>query len=256
MSLDKSRYYSLSAICDDFLDENELHSSFYQKSLKWAIKAVKEIRFDIFQQPCTKLLTVTERKTVVLPADFVDWLKIGIKRGQYVITLALNDDLSSAERHVGDNTIAGLLSQHMPNGTDFNQYGGYYFNNFNGSNFMSFGGGLPSKGFFKVIDNGNCKELFLDYDYPYPQVYLEYISDGIDPCGETIIHPYEQDYIFAYMEYRYERKNNPKATNYTKDEAGKDLFDEGRKLRARYNDLDPKTLISLSRSQARMTTKL
>lgn len=255
MSENKTKYYRLSACVDDFLDEKDLHNSFYQKSLKWAIKAVKEIRFDIFQQPITKILPVTERKTVVLPDDFVDWLKVGVKKGQYVITLAVNAELAESERHVGDTTVLGLLSQNMPNGTDFSRYGGYLFNNFNGTSFLGCGGGLPSKGYFKVVDNGNCKEIILDYDYSFPQVYLEYISDGI-ACGETIIHPYEYDYIFKYMESRYERNNNPKATNYTKETADRDLFDEGLKLRARYNDLDPKTLITLSRSEARMTTKL
>jgi hypothetical protein len=256
MSEAQSTYYRITSIVDDFLDENSLHSSWYQKSLKWAYKALREIRLDIFQHPKSLLLPVTERKTIVLPGDFVDWTKIGVKRGQYVITLALNDDLTINERHANDATIKGLLSQHMPNGTDFGQYGGYYFNNFNGSNFLSIGGGLPSKGYFNIIDHGGCKEIALDYDYGYSDVYLEYISDGIDPCEQTIVHPYEYDFIFTYMEYRYELKNNPKATNYTKDEAGKDLYFAGVKLNARYNDLDPRTLITMSRAEARLTTKL
>lgn len=256
MSVDKNRYYRLASVVDDFLSENDLHNGFFQKALKWGQKAVRDIRLDIFQEPKTELLTVTERKTVVLPGGFVDWTKVGIKRGQYIFTLALNDELATNDRSVSDSTMNGILSQHMPNGTDFGQYGGYYFNNFNGSNFLAVGGGLPSKGYFKVVDHGECKEMYLDYDYPYTQVYLEYINDGIDPCEETIIHPYEYDYVFAYMEARYEKKNNPKATNFTKDEADKDLYFAGLKLRGRYNNLDPKTLITMSRAESRMTTKL
>lgn len=256
MSENKDRYYSAATIVDDFLSTNDLSNGYWQKSLKWALHAVRQIRLDIFQHPKTLLLNVTERKTVVLPDDFVDWTKIAVKKGQYAVTLALNDDLTIQERHQGDSTVLGLLSQHMPNGTNLSGYGGFMFNNFNGASFVGFGGGLPSKGFFKIADHGGCKEILLDYDYGYKQVYLEYISDGIEPCKETIIHPYEYDYVLAYMEMMYEKKNNPKATNYTKDSAEKDLYFEGLKLRGRYNELDPRTLITMSRAEARVTTKL
>lgn len=255
-TVDNSRYYKIATIVDDFLNENDLHNGMYLKALKWAHKALRDIRLDIYQEVKTAQLTITERKTAVLPDGFVDWVKVAIKKGQYAITLAVNDDLTVQNRTVNDTTMNGLLSQHMPNGTDFGQYGGYYFNNFNGSNFLAVGGGLPSKGYFKVVEHDSCKELLLDYDYPFTSIYLEYITDGLDACDETVVHPYEYNYIFAYMEMRYEKKNNPKATNFTKDEAEKDVYFEGLKLRGRYNPLDPKTFLTMSRAESRMTTKL
>jgi hypothetical protein len=256
MSNDKNKYYALGSIVDDFIDDNDLHQSFWHKALKWGIRAVREIRLDIFQHPKTEILTVTERKTVVLPAGFVDWTKVAVKRGQYVITLAVNDELASQERSAHEDTVRGLLSQHLPNGTDFGQYGGYYFYNFNGNTLASIGGGLPSKGHFKVFDHGDCKELLLDYDYSYSTVYLEYITDGIDPCKETIIHPYEYEYVMAFMDMMYEKKNNPKATNYSKEDAARDVHFAGKKLRGRFNDLSPRDILTMSRAEARMTTKL
>lgn len=257
MSEDKNKYYALGTVVDDFLDDNNLHNGFYQKALKWALRAVREIRLDVFQQPKTLLLDVTERRTVVLPGGFVDWTKVAVKKGQYAITLALNDDLNMLDRKANEpDVIRGLLSQHMPNGTDLNAYGGFMFYNYNGTNFLGFGGGLPGKGFFKFIDHGDCKELLLDYDYNYQQVYLEYITDGIEPCAETFIHPYEYNYVMAFMEDRYENKNNPKATVASKFESGRDLFYAERQLRGRYNELDPRTLITMSRQEARVTTKL
>jgi len=253
---DKSQVYFLSTCVDDFLSDNDLHNGFFQKALKWAQRAVREIRLDVFQHPKTVLLNVTERNTIVLPEGFVDWTKVGVKKGQYVVTLALNDDLNTLERHKNDDKVIGLLSQHMPNGTNLNTYGGYSFYNFNGMSFLGYGGGLPSKGYFKIVDHGECKEMYLDYDYNYKQVYVEYITDGIKPCEHTVLHPYEYDYVLAYMEMMYEKKNNPKATNYSKDEAGRDLFFAEKKLRARYNELDPRTLITMSRAEARVTTKL
>lgn len=256
MSENINKYYTLGTIVDDFLDDNSLHNSFWHKGLKWAQKALRDIRLDIFQHPKTVLLTVTERKTVVLPDGFVDWTKIAVKAGQYAVTIAINDDLTINERSTNESTISGLLSQHMPNGTDMSQYGGYNFYNFNGSDLFSAGGGLPSKGFCKFVDHGDCKEILLDYDYPYNQVYIEYITDGLEPCKETFIHPYEYDYIFAYLEMKYEKKNNPKATINSRNEAERDVYFEGLKLKARYNDLTPRDVLTMSRTEARLTTKL
>lgn len=257
MSDEKAKYYAVATVVDDFLDDYNLHNGFFQKALKWALRAVREIRLDTFQHPKTLLLDVTERRTVVLPDGFVDWTKIAVKKGQYAITLAVNDDLTIGERSKNDtDVVTGLLSQHMPNGTNLSAYGGFMFNNFNGTNFLGFGGGLPSKGYCKVVDHGDCKEIYLDYDYNYKQVYLEYITDGIEPCGETVIHPYEYNYVMAFMADRYENLNNPKATVISKDEAGKDLYFAGKQLRGRYNDLDPRTIITMDRKEARVTTKL
>lgn len=256
MSESKDKFYALGTIVDDWLDDNNLHNGFWQKGLKWAQRAVRKIRLDVFQHPKTVLLAVTERKTVVVPGDYIDWTKIGVRRGQYVITLAVNDEMAINERSVNDNTVRGLLSQHMPNGLDFSQYGGYTFFNYNGSSLNGFGGGLPSKGYVKFVDHGDCKEILLDYDYGYQDVYLEYITDGLDACKETIIHPYEYDYVMAYMEMMYEKKNNPKATNFTKNETERDVFFADRELRARYNDLTPKDVLTMSRAQTRFTAKI
>lgn len=252
----EDKYYFLGLIVDDFLDDNNLHNSFFAKAFKWAQRAVRNIRLDVFQHPKTVLLDVTERRTIVLPDGYVDWTKVAAKRGQYAVTLAVNDDMTINERHIGDDVVKGLLSQNMPNGIDFSQYGGYTFFNYNGVNMPCIGGGLQSKGHFKFVDNGACKEIFLDYDYSLKQVYLEYITDGLSPCKETVVHPYEYDYILAFMEEMYAKKNDPKATNYSKEEAGRDVFFAERKMRGRFNNLDPKTLITISRSEARLTPKL
>lgn len=256
MSEKKQSVNRLATVVDDFLDDNQLHNSFWPKALKWAQRAVREIRLDIYQEPKTVLLPVTERFTAILPDNYVDWVKMAVPRGQYAITLAINDDLMSLPRTGDENTVRGLLSQHMPNGLDFNAYGGYYFFNYDGGTLNGYGCGLPSKGYVKVVDHGGCKEIQMDYDFRYNQIYLEYITDGLSPCQETLIHPYEYDYIMKFMEELFERKNNPKATNQSKYEAGRDVFFAEKKLRARYNNMSPKDVLVMSRAEARFTTKL
>jgi hypothetical protein len=253
---DKERYYLLSTVVDDFIDDFDLSHGFWMKALKWGQRAVREMRLGIYQEPKTVLLDVTERRTVVLPDGFVDWCIVSVKRGQYAITLAVNDDLATHPRTSTSSYVGGLLSQSKPNGLNFDQYGGYTLLNNNGATLASYGGGLPSKGHFKYVDRGECKELLMDYDYNFSQVYVEYITDGLDPCEETVIHPYEYKYIMAFMEHMYEKRNNPKATRSSIDEAGRDLFFAERELRGRYNDITPRDMLTMSRAEARLTTKL
>jgi hypothetical protein len=249
----KNGFYTLASLTDEWSDDNSLHH-FWHKGLKWAIRGLKRIRMDVHQNPKCGMLDVTERKTVTLPDDFVDYCIIAAKKGQYAITLAVNEELISSKRTDDEQTVRGLFSQNLPNGTDFSAYGGYSL--FGSNGVYSVGGGLPSKGHIKIVDHGSVKEILLDYDYPFSQVYIEYITDGINPCGETYVHPYEYDYLLAFMDMMYEKKNNPKATLGSKRELEIDVEVEERKLRARFNDLTPKDILTMSRAEARFTTKL
>src|SRR5690606_25071929 len=96
---------------------------------------------------------------------------------------------------------------------------------------LSIGGGISGKGSFKIVDRGSCREMLLDYDYPLSQVYVEYVSDGIDDCDVQYIHPYEYEFLLAFMDMMYEKKNNPKATIGSKRETEIDVDVEERKLR-------------------------
>lgn len=250
------KYLKISAIVDQFLIDNDLTEHWFQKALSWALYGLRELHLDTWQDVKTALLDVTDRKTVTLPADFVDWVKVGVRHGQYVVTLAVNDALNELPRTSDSPSVAGLLSQNLPNGLGMDAYTGYIFANYGGSSFPSFGEGLPSKGYFKVHNNGNCTELLMDYDYRFTQVYVEYITTGFDPCGETVLHPYYVDYVLKYIEYKYEDKNNKSATESSIYRKEQDLYWAEKKVRMRKNDLDPATLLTISRSQTRFTPKI
>lgn len=243
----------VASIVDHFLAMNSLSEHWFQWALAAGLWQLREINLDVWQDVKTKELPVTDRKTAILPDDYVDWVKIGFKHGQYVITLSVNDELAMGKRSPDDQVVAGLLSQNLPNGLNFGSYGGYYFLNSNGGSMLGIGGGFRTKGEFKIASYGDCKEILLDYDYNIPTVYLEYITDGFDPCGETILNPYLCDYFLKGIEFTYEEKKNPSRTESSIDRKARDLFEAERKVRARRNNLDPKTILNMSRAEVRMT---
>ncbi len=251
----QNNYYKLSACVEDVLTDNGLKMQYFQKFLKWGIRGLRELRLDTAQDVQTARLAVSERKTCTLPDNFVDWVKIGITQGQYVQVLAVNDDLASDERSFNPSVLSTGFNQ-KPNGLDTTQYGGYYFTNFQGSSFLGIGGGLQSKGHYKVVVHDGCKELLLDYDVHASEIYVEFITDGLNYCGETILDPYFYDYEVKYMDMMYEKKINPDATRGSIEDAEEAVYWAEKKVRARRNNLDKRTILMMSRKEARLTAKL
>lgn len=237
-----NEYYKLASVVDQWLIENDLNGSWFPKGLAWAIRGLRELEFDSWPTVKTVLLDVTERKTAVLPTDFVAWIKVAVKYGQYAIALGENSDLGTLNREENETHFRGLPKYYTPNGVNFSSYSYLPYANYQGMTLNVYGGSFLTRGFFKVQDNCSCKELLLDYNYGFQQIYLEYISDGVDPCGETIIHPYTYDYVFKYIDARYENKNNPNASESSKVRLNREVIDAEHKVRARGNNVDPVTL--------------
>ena len=253
-----NEYNTISGIVDHFSTKKGLSTAhWFPWALAMALWHLRELKLDVWQEPVTKYLPVTDRKTVLLPSDYVDWTKIGVKVGQYAVTLGVNDELNTLNRTENDaDIVRGLLSQNLPNGLDFGAYSGLRFFNFNGSTFNSIGLGLPGKGTFKVVDHGSCKEILLDYDFNADYLYVEYITDGFDPCGETLVHPYIADYVLKSIELSYEEDRNPSATESSIARKSQDQYFAMKKVRARRNGLDPKTLLQMSRAEVRFTAHI
>lgn len=247
-------WYKVSAVVDEWLDDNDLGNNFFPKALKWAIRALEKAHLNHWQDVKTCLFDVTDRKTVILPADFVDWVIVALPFGQYAITLGVNDKLNNIPRDAAQTNTVTLAQ--MPNGINFSAYEGYYLFNYNDGQVFSAGTGVPSKGYYKIFNSDTCKELLLDYDYNASQLYIEYITNGFNPCGETVISPYLKEYVLAWMDYKYEDKNNPKATESSKQRKLGELGSEIVILKANTSDLSPQTLLNISRKGFKLTARV
>lgn len=251
-----NEHNKVSAVVDHLLFKKSIPGAFFQWCLEMGLWKLRELKLDTWQDVCTELLDVTDRNTVILPNSFVDWTKVGRLVGQYVVTLGTNSELNNLNRVGNDARVAGLLSQNLPNGIDAGSYIGYTFMNFRGTSVFGLGAGFPAKGTFKVHDNGISKELLLDYDFQCSQIYLEFITDGFNPCGETVLNPYLCDFFLKSMEAAWEEDKAPDRTEASIYRKNNERDMAERVVRARRNDLDPKTLLQLSRSETRFTPKI
>lgn len=255
------KYFKLASIVDTFLntDVDLSVAHYFQKYLSVAKWYYIQLSVNHFQDVKTVLVDVSDVLTCTLPVDCVSVTKVGEPWGQYVRTLGVNDDLSRFDRTLGNpEWIYSGPPDQLPNGTDVTAYGGYEFGNYGGRTLYSIGGGLPGKGFYKVVacENG-CKEILLDIGVCTSQVYVEYITSGINPCGETVCTPQVAEAVRKHLVHHFEktRKDGGKSEAAIV-RTGRELYHAECLVKASKNDLDPSTLLATTRKYYRLTAKI
>lgn len=254
----QSQYNTLGSLVDQFLNAIDLPvDHYFDKYLSFAFWGMKELHLDVFQTTKTAELPISDVKTVLLPSNFVDFIVIGIRKGQYFKELSSNPQLALTERtkanvNFGESFPPGWL----PNGVSASSYG-FFFNNTGGSALPQLGGGLPSKGFFRVLEKNGCSEIYLDIGVPGDTIYLEYITSGFCDCDdETIVNDYFSDYVLKFLNHQYEkfRKDGGK-TEAAIFRTGRELWDATAVCRGRRNDLSPSDCLAVQRKSYRLTNK-
>ena len=206
----------------------------------------------IFKAPITtpqgkgyKSLNVTLRKSLGLFAN----VRPVVALYPYVPT---NFPKMDVDKDAAGNPLADCKANELPNGIDFANYGGFYFFNFYGKNLFGYGGGLPQSNHFQVIEQ---KREIQFYEIDKVKVYMEYISDGINPDEKTYVHPYLADYLRKYALHEYEQRR-PGRTQMSIYGTGRTLYFAEMAIRARKNDLDPKSALNLHRKYYRLSVKV
>jgi hypothetical protein len=190
------------------IDVGETTSHKYPKFLQWGLEAFKDYIFDSAQQTITVRLPMNNLKQVVLPNDYIDWVKVGIQCGDRIKILNVNDDI--ARIHATDDCGCPVPFEkdcefnHLRN--DALLLGGYYFFNFNqfGENLggiYGHGGGYHERG-FTVIKEASPPVIQLDGRINNTMIYLEYLASGFCPGKETLVNPYFAKAIKEYIHWR------------------------------------------------------
>lgn len=148
-----------------------------------------EFNLDIQGNFITGLLDVNPNKTVELPVGYINYSKIGIvnTNGEFVC-LKRNDQLSAyhaiyydqANRNAGVPSINTFGNPFLPAGNSGATSNYTYWYNFwqQGTSFNLYGlpSGTATIGTYKIDVGSNL--IILNPEFQYPQVILEYLSDG------------------------------------------------------------------------------
>lgn len=265
-----AHYYTISAVAQEAASDQGLYSEhMYFQYESWALSGYREAQFDFAQEIKTVLIPMNSLRVAELPCDCIDWIKIGIKIGERVYTVGLNTDMARInEADSCGNLLPNTPRQPVsaqPRGINMNAYIPAYFvfSNFNGQSIQ--GQTDPKMG---IQDGLSIKEYF-DIEGKYPnirirfssemmmaaQVYVEYISDGIEPSGETYVNPYMYEYLRTYIHYRRTEGNDNISLGVKRDWETK--MERKRNIAAqRINSITPDDVINSSRKGFKLTLKV
>jgi len=184
-----------------------------------AFRGFKFMGLNGFWEPQTVELVVNANKTATFPADYIKWCKVGqLNAAGEFQTLAVNNNLTTY-RDNGPNRLAditpeiqqALLGPYWMTGTGF--YGptdGEWAGN--QQNF-GLGSHLIQPGEFKIDETNRV--IILNTNYPYPNVWLMYLSAPIQNMDYEIPMQFEEAMIawLAWKDTQFMPANSHMAGN-------------------------------------------
>lgn len=200
MSAQNRQWISVDECINAYMDESEQGNHKYFKLWNLAYRALTELGLDFFYSVKSVKLPVNANLTVTLPADYLNYTKVGILNAQgEIIPLSVNNNLTTAF----DMQPSRLSQTQDPTVfTGYSPQGIVWWNYWNGyglSNLYGLPSGSPFVGNFK-IDNKNGV-IVLDENFMFDYVMLEYISSPQQ--GQDYYVPIQfKEAVISYLRWK------------------------------------------------------
>ncbi len=197
------QYVLLSQIIDDLManmaDDSYISSAPRHRVLYHAKRGIRDLYFDVMNEIKAIELDLSPTMKVVLPTDFVNYVRISFVDDQGVLhPMAEDRSMSIANAYLQDNNFELLYdnngnvltgtgkrnSQDLPSVDDANYVRGYLFNNSYVSSFT------PNVDRSRIFPNGRFRfdrqngVIEFGSEVNGASIVLEYISDGLYSNGD------------------------------------------------------------------------
>ncbi|MGC3945362.1 MAG: hypothetical protein QM762_12750 [Chryseolinea sp.] len=198
------KFYTASAAVYSVLEDLQYGEERFNQFLKWAFDAVRELHFDVLHEVHVDEFEMTPWKSLEFPCDMVGWSKIGFRCGDVVKVFTQDSGISKyfdkdSKGVPQENKSGGCpdLADAGCSGDDIIFYSDDFFSTGYG-HYYGTACNYNHAGYFSV-DWRNRVFNFRNTVNNVSKIYLEYITDGLNPTGKTVIHPYAfkavQDFI-------------------------------------------------------------
>lgn len=232
------RYVTLNKIVKDaIIDIGEQTEHLYPRFLHWAFDALKDYSFDDSNELKTVLIPMSQIKTIELPIDCSNWVKIGLVINGRVRTLTTNNNI--ALNQVFDDCGNEEMKPSVQQDTALYYANGYVFYNYNGHNVLSHGNCGISGNYRFDVERGR---IVFGPEVPTTDIYLEYISNGVNPNGESSVNEFVAKTIKLYILWM-RKENSDKYSLGIKERARSLYYNEHRVMQQRINSFEPKEFI-------------
>ncbi len=223
----------------------------FEQFLHWALEGAREWHNDLAKEVKTTSLSMTPHKSIVLPDDYVDWVKVGIKCGNVIKTFT-HDHNISLEHDCEDGKKTANKDCENVNLWDLEVTGNsYLFHNYqgadNGVDTPIYGLAYKDNGLGYFTEHRNTGEIQFRSIVPSnSKIYLEYISDGWDPNEETLINPLAFQLIVKYIHWK-NKLHNPNIPRSHVQEAKDEYWEEFSRVSWRMFDLTVEDVQEIAR---------
>jgi len=217
MSQDTNGFVNIDyAVNQCLVDIEDYDMAQYQRFLQFANLGYTDLNLFVTQNVKVAYLKVNDNKTVDLPNDYMDYLKIGVEINGQVWTLTLNDDMLLPRttdacgeiippdlRAIGDD-VDGTKAL-IPN------FGFYFAAHFRNGQYIGerygIGGGF-NMAYFRI--DHEKRQIVFDSELPDGTIILEYKSSGVKADGSTVIPRKVIPALTAYIHWRRLQYNDKK----------------------------------------------
>ena len=255
MSTQNRQWISIDECITAYIDRAELSNHKYFKLWHIAFEGMQDMGLDSFYLVKAVKLPVNANLTVTLPADYLNYSKVGVLNQQgEIIPMGINNKLTVAfdlqptrVEQTQDNTIP----------TQYNGNGIWWYNYWNGSgigNVYGLPSGSPFVGSFK-IDNANGV-IVLSENFSYSYVMLEYVSSPA-PGGEYYIPVQFRTALIAYLGWQdiMFMPSKTHVNNASVVARQNNYYNQRRLAKARYDPVNLPDLYQWNLEQQRITVK-
>ena len=256
MALERQGFVRLDDCINNYLDESEQTIHKYYKCFNLAFRALDELGLDFFYQIKSVKLPINANKTVNIPADFLQYTKIGVlnQKGE-IIPLYHNEKLTTyadlfADRIAKTQDIASPSTLNVTS----NVFNNYWYD---GTYLTLYGlpSGAPFVGNFKMdLANG---VILLSHNFAYEYLMVEYVSSPKQ--GEDYFVPIQfKEAIIAYLAWKDIRSipSTRRGNLGDKRDRRHEYYNERRLAYARYVPFRPAEAHQLNMESTRLTVKM
>lgn len=193
------RYTSLDTIVRGFLLQKGYTMHFYIDCLAHAARCFEELHFDTLHNVRTVELPVNSYNAVPLPCDYMDFIKVGVRNGQYIIPLSQRESINNLNNFDSNGNKIPWVDSGLTYGpflawspTAINDKGEYVGKQY----------GLTGQNTYTFRIITARKEIQLDDGSGIEKIILEYISDGNESDNATMVSLYAKSTIEAYINWK------------------------------------------------------
>lgn len=249
-------WVALDECINQYISESEQPNHKFFKLWHLSFRLMTELGIDFFYQIKSVKLPINSNYTVNIPADFLNWSKVGVLNALgEIIPLKYNDKLTTYAQFspdrlqkTQDDTLYNLFQFNSP----------IWYNFWDGSTFSTLYGlpsGAPFVGKFKIDKAAGL--ILLDESFSYDYVMLEYISSPQEGQQYYIPIQFVEAMIagLAWLDVR-SLPTSRKGNLGDKRDRRKEFYNQRRLAWARYRPFNLWEAYEWSQTNTRLTVKI